>query len=203
MLAIKINCACGQPLSFDVEPVNGRMPAPVRCPGCGADGTAAANQFLANLKSAPPPIIPVTSVPPLRQPALASPAPPPRKKNTVQVIALIAIVVPVMTVASMFSAAATKRYLERSKTPPPTSHYTNAPVRSIPISPGRANIPAPTLAKETPPPADAEKVEILWGGQWFPGHVVKRDGARTLIHYNGWADSWNEWVTAEKLRPGK
>ena len=201
MTAIKIQCACGQPFSFEVVPVNGRMPASVRCPMCGADGTVAANEFLAKLRPAPPPL-PPGDVPPMRQPSAASPAPPSRKKNTVLVITLVAIVVPVMTVASMFSTAATKRYLERSKIPPQT-FSTNTPVRVTPTSPARANIHTPAPANETPPPADAEKVEILWGGQWFPGYVVKRDGARTLIHYNGWADSWNEWVTADKLRPGK
>ena len=42
---MKIQCGCGQRYAFDVEPVNGFMPFPVACPICGADGTAAANQF--------------------------------------------------------------------------------------------------------------------------------------------------------------
>jgi uncharacterized protein YxjI len=47
MTEIKIHCVCGAKYKFDVEPVNGRMPGPVQCPTCGADGTAAANGFLA------------------------------------------------------------------------------------------------------------------------------------------------------------
>ena len=47
MVNIKIICSCGQKYSFDVYPFNGRMPAPVQCPVCGIDGTAAANEIMA------------------------------------------------------------------------------------------------------------------------------------------------------------
>lgn len=50
-MLIKLNCQCGTRYSFDVEPVNGRMPIKVACPGCGADGTEAANELIA--KTAP------------------------------------------------------------------------------------------------------------------------------------------------------
>src|SRR5208283_3348503 len=46
IIPIKIICGCGQKYAFDVSPVNGRMPAPIRCPGCGADGTAIANEII-------------------------------------------------------------------------------------------------------------------------------------------------------------
>jgi hypothetical protein len=57
MVNIKIMCGCGQKYSFDVYPLNGRMPAPVQCPVCGMDGTAAANDILA-CTLAPPPSAP-------------------------------------------------------------------------------------------------------------------------------------------------
>ncbi|HTV40474.1 MAG TPA: hypothetical protein VMF08_07865 [Candidatus Sulfotelmatobacter sp.] len=47
MVPVKIECECGQNYAFDVEPVNGRMPSAVSCPSCGADGTAAANDCIA------------------------------------------------------------------------------------------------------------------------------------------------------------
>jgi len=47
MIAIKIECVCGQHYTFEVEPVAGRMPAPVACPTCGTNGTAAANEMIA------------------------------------------------------------------------------------------------------------------------------------------------------------
>jgi hypothetical protein len=46
IIPIKIICGCGQKYTFDVSPVDGRMPAPVRCPVCGADGTAVANAII-------------------------------------------------------------------------------------------------------------------------------------------------------------
>src|SRR5436190_10045987 len=55
MVEVKIVCGCGQKYKFEVEPVHGRMPAPVNCPSCGADGTAQANEFLRTNFSAPTP----------------------------------------------------------------------------------------------------------------------------------------------------
>src|SRR5437867_13282522 len=42
-MQIKIQCQCGTRYAFEIEPVNGAMPACVNCPTCGADGTEAAN----------------------------------------------------------------------------------------------------------------------------------------------------------------
>ena len=58
MMQVEIVCQCGQKYAFDVEPVQGRMPCAVHCPACNADGTAAANLYIA--RSAPLPR-PVTS----------------------------------------------------------------------------------------------------------------------------------------------
>jgi hypothetical protein len=47
-MEIKIQCGCGTKYKFEVEPVNGRMPARVQCPNCGNDGTTDANQIIAD-----------------------------------------------------------------------------------------------------------------------------------------------------------
>jgi hypothetical protein len=47
MMPIKVQCGCGQKYAFDVEPVDGFMGNVVLCPVCGIDGTAAANQLIA------------------------------------------------------------------------------------------------------------------------------------------------------------
>lgn len=47
MIAVKVQCDCGQRYAFDVEPVGGALTSSVACPACGADGTAAANAFIA------------------------------------------------------------------------------------------------------------------------------------------------------------
>ena len=43
LIEVKIQCDCGTRYKFDVEPLHGRMPARVHCPGCGVEGTDLAN----------------------------------------------------------------------------------------------------------------------------------------------------------------
>jgi len=74
---VKVVCGCGQKYVFDVEPVNGRMPIKVACPSCGADGTEAANNVLAQyFPNRPAPIPVVLSAQPARAP-VAPVTPPP------------------------------------------------------------------------------------------------------------------------------
>ena len=46
-----------------------------------------------------------------------------------------------------------------------------------------------------------QKVDIFWGSRWWAGTVKKKDGARYFVGYDGWSSGWDEWVTAERLRP--
>ena len=59
-MEVKVQCPCGTRYAFDIEPVYGRMPVRVNCPGCGADGTDFANevirQKLAATAAAVPPV---------------------------------------------------------------------------------------------------------------------------------------------------
>ena len=71
MIPIKIQCGCGQRYSFEVDAQGGRMPYPVACPVCGADGTEAANAVIA----ASLPAVPVRAAAPVvRLHATAAPA---------------------------------------------------------------------------------------------------------------------------------
>jgi hypothetical protein len=55
---VKIVCSCGQKYAFDVYPLNGCMPSPIKCPVCGVDGTAVANEIIAiALEAQPSPLI--------------------------------------------------------------------------------------------------------------------------------------------------
>ena len=45
-MEVKVQCPCGTRFAFDIEPVYGRMPVRVNCPGCGADGTDLANEMI-------------------------------------------------------------------------------------------------------------------------------------------------------------
>jgi hypothetical protein len=68
-MEVKVVCNCGQKFAFDVEPVNGRMPVSVSCPGCGRDGTQAANDVLVlHFPNQAPPIPVAIAV----QPAVAA-----------------------------------------------------------------------------------------------------------------------------------
>jgi hypothetical protein len=46
VMEVKVQCECGTRYAFDVEPVNGRMPVRINCPGCSADGTDLANEAM-------------------------------------------------------------------------------------------------------------------------------------------------------------
>lgn len=56
------------------------------------------------------------------------------------------------------------------------------------------------VAGQDTPAAESAKIEVLWNGHWYPATVVKREGNRTLIKYDGYSDQWNEWVGAERIR---
>ena len=71
---VKIICSCGQKYSFDVYPLNGRMPLPVQCPVCGADGTATANEIIALALKPQPASSPATPPPPVTPAVPPSPA---------------------------------------------------------------------------------------------------------------------------------
>ena len=53
MIAIKIQCGCGQRYAFDVKTAGELSPGTVVCPVCGADGTAAANAAIAQCLATP------------------------------------------------------------------------------------------------------------------------------------------------------
>src|SRR5256885_2354077 len=104
-MRIKIQCPCGTRYAFDVEPLNGRMPGPVQCPSCGAEGTAHADaimqQELAQAADARPRV---------RIGAAPSPAATP------------AHAVPADTNASSASAAAAADYCARHTHDPAAAH---------------------------------------------------------------------------------
>jgi hypothetical protein len=47
------------------------------------------------------------------------------------------------------------------------------------------------------------EIEVEWQGRWYPATVVKIEGAKTHIHYVGFPDSEDEWVTKERIRKFK
>ena len=45
-----------------------------------------------------------------------------------------------------------------------------------------------------------DAVEIDFKGVWYAGKVLKVEGDKYFITYDGWNESWNEWVGKERLR---
>ncbi len=76
MIPIKIQCGCGQRYAFEVEPISGHMPSAITCPVCGADGTEAANQAIAQSMPAQPAVVAATLLKPSISIPQATPAPP-------------------------------------------------------------------------------------------------------------------------------
>jgi hypothetical protein len=66
-MEVRVACPCEQTYAFDVEPVNGRMPVPVNCPACGADGTNLANEAIRQTLGLSDP--PTTPAPPIITPS--------------------------------------------------------------------------------------------------------------------------------------
>src|ERR1043166_439339 len=102
MIPIKILCRCGQKYAFDCEPSGGSVGCAVACPTCGADGTSAANEIIAQ-HQAPisirevEPIKPGTSRPyPGRQ---AFPPQVARKRSKYPIIAMSVLTVIVLIAA--------------------------------------------------------------------------------------------------------
>lgn len=76
-----------------------------------------------------------------------------------------------------------------------------------------ADMPGADIAAEQPAPAplkpanqagwkQGQGVEILWGAKWWKGRILAVDEAngKYRVHYDGWGDNWDEWVTPDKLR---
>jgi hypothetical protein len=80
-MQIKLLCNCGTKFTFDVEPVDGRMPTLALCPSCQVDCTEVADAYIAQVLSAavvaPAPVsVPIIRSAPAPAPVTA-PAPPP------------------------------------------------------------------------------------------------------------------------------
>ena len=48
-----------------------------------------------------------------------------------------------------------------------------------------------------------ERMEVEWNGQWYKAKCIAIDGERRKIHYTNFADSWDEWVGPDRMRPFK
>ncbi len=45
-----------------------------------------------------------------------------------------------------------------------------------------------------------EKTKVEWKGSWYPATVLKVNGDQCFIHYDGYGDSWDEWVGPSRIK---
>jgi len=47
---------------------------------------------------------------------------------------------------------------------------------------------------------EGDPVQVLWKGTWYPAHVLKAKGSQIYIHYDGYDNSWDEWVGPNRYK---
>ncbi|MDQ7778777.1 MAG: Tudor-knot domain-containing protein, partial [Planctomycetota bacterium] len=47
------------------------------------------------------------------------------------------------------------------------------------------------------------RVGVLWGDKWWKAQVIDFKEGKSRIHYYWWDESWDEWVTADRIREAK
>lgn len=62
----------------------------------------------------------------------------------------------------------------------------------------RIRFPAKKAAVALP-----DKVEVEWAGTWYPAKVIEKKDGKFHIKYDGYSDTFNEWVGPERIRAAK
>ena len=87
-----------------------------------------------------------------------------------------------------------------------------APPRPQPVVPPQVSFPAQAVPQVSFPaqavsmplnPIASGPIEVKWGQRWWPASTLQVQGTQYLIHYTGWAASWDEWVTRDRIRSGQ
>jgi hypothetical protein len=47
-----------------------------------------------------------------------------------------------------------------------------------------------------------DKVEVKWGGTWYPAVILEVKEDIFKIHYDGYGSNWDEWVGSDRIRSG-
>jgi len=55
---------------------------------------------------------------------------------------------------------------------------------------------------ETPDYSDLKKIEVDWEGKFFGATIKKVDGDFYFIQYDGYDETWNEWVMYDRIKTG-
>ena len=41
---------------------------------------------------------------------------------------------------------------------------------------------------------------VLWNGDWYRATVIEVGKSRVKVHYDGYDDTWDEWVDGTRIR---
>ena len=45
-----------------------------------------------------------------------------------------------------------------------------------------------------------DKVKVEWKGGIYPATILEAGDGKYLIHYDGYASSWDEWITEDRIK---
>lgn len=77
----------------------------------------------------------------------------------------------------------------------PSDQWVDARRVRAPPSP-RREVPLPGFVKA------GARVEVLSKGQWYGAKILEVSGATAKVRYDRYDASWDEWITAERVRAG-
>jgi hypothetical protein len=90
--------------------------------------------------------------------------------------------------------------LSGSDFPPPAVPQSVVPQ---PVASPQVSLSAPPVPPQpavTLDPDSVKQVEVAWGQSWWPAEILQVKGNQYLIHYTGFAASWDEWVGKDRIR---
>ena len=43
-------------------------------------------------------------------------------------------------------------------------------------------------------------IQVKSSSTWYKATILEVNGSKYKIHYDGWSDSWDEWVTTDRMK---
>lgn len=65
------------------------------------------------------------------------------------------------------------------------------------VDAGQVHFPQAKAAKY----AAGACVEVEWKKKWYPARILEARGSVYRVHYDGYDDEWDEWVSSKRIRP--
>jgi hypothetical protein len=85
--------------------------------------------------------------------------------------------------------------------PPPQHIASNTPPggNAAPPPPPRQMAAAPNNGYL--PYQQGQPVLVFWQQRWYPATIMQHGGSKVKVHYDGYNNSWDEWVEGPRIRP--